>query len=95
MKFDINVPYEKLGKIPLNFITFFETKDDKNLELSNNSYSEVFLIKIGDGEKKDINFNIEDTNSVIKVILLIGENCVVKDDRRTLDGPYRGDGISA
>ena len=72
-----NIKYEKLGMIPPVFEKYFEDKDDKNLQENNANCSDIFLIKIDNGERKEINFNLNGLNSTIKIIMLIGENCDV------------------
>ncbi len=75
---EMNVDYEKLREIPKEINEkFFLANDDKNLEINNESFSEVYLIKLEDGEKRDINFDFKQFNGVAKVILLIGEGCNV------------------
>ena len=63
--------------IPPVFEKYFEDKDDKNLQENNANCSDIFLIKIDNGERKEINFNLNGLNSTIKIIMLIGENCDV------------------
>lgn len=76
MKIEINgVNYEVIKEIPINLTEFFLVNDNSILDYNNSNFSDIFLIKIDDNEKKEIKIKADMGNEVIKIILLMKNNC--------------------